>query len=251
MKHLAANIKTLRLINNLSQEKLAKKLDIRPHTIIAWEQGVALPSLPNLIAFRKLFNISLEHLVFHKFTRPKDSAIKLGRTRKEKTQINMKKTKIAQDIEGLPPINEDQVKLAYKFTEIISEHTKALITPKGSIVMGGGMAAYHCAKLVFETTAKELVEAKEQNKMLAEALKSQKELTHNISSARKQLIVEISDVRKERDNLIEAIELTLTGKAVYKIIDDKFKSGVPTKVQINVTLREALTQYRSGGKYNG
>ncbi|CAJ1202437.1 hypothetical protein CPR19088_GLDEOEPO_00984 [Companilactobacillus paralimentarius] len=48
---------------NMSQEVLAKKLNISRQSISKWESGAALPSFANVIAISELFDISLDELI--------------------------------------------------------------------------------------------------------------------------------------------------------------------------------------------
>jgi len=57
------NLRKLRKENNLSQEKLAEKLNISRQAISKWESGKAYPDIDNLILLRDIFNVSLDELV--------------------------------------------------------------------------------------------------------------------------------------------------------------------------------------------
>ncbi|MBL3531010.1 helix-turn-helix transcriptional regulator [Companilactobacillus zhachilii] len=48
---------------NMSQEDLARKLNISRQSISKWESGAALPSFANVIAISELFDISLDELI--------------------------------------------------------------------------------------------------------------------------------------------------------------------------------------------
>ena len=56
-------LKELRLQNNLSQEKLAIKLDIATSTYIHYEKGHVYPSVEILIRIAKIFNVSTDFLL--------------------------------------------------------------------------------------------------------------------------------------------------------------------------------------------
>lgn len=60
---LANKIKQLRKEANLSQEKLAEKLNVSRQAIAKWESGLGIPAIDNLIAISKLFNISIDSLL--------------------------------------------------------------------------------------------------------------------------------------------------------------------------------------------
>lgn len=64
---LSKNIKELRQLNNMTQEKLAKKLNMSAQNISKWEQGVSEPSLSDCIKMVELFNVSLDCLVGENF----------------------------------------------------------------------------------------------------------------------------------------------------------------------------------------
>lgn len=60
---MSENIKKFRQENNLSQEELAKKLNIARQSVSKWENGETLPSIDNLISLSGLLNISLDELI--------------------------------------------------------------------------------------------------------------------------------------------------------------------------------------------
>lgn len=60
---LSKNIIKFRKANDLSQEQLAKKLNISRQSVSKWENGDTLPSIDNLISLSGLLNISLDELV--------------------------------------------------------------------------------------------------------------------------------------------------------------------------------------------
>lgn len=61
--NLSENIVKFRKSNDLSQEQLAKKLNISRQSVSKWENGETLPSIDNLIALSGLLNISLDELI--------------------------------------------------------------------------------------------------------------------------------------------------------------------------------------------
>lgn len=61
---LGKNIQKLRKENNLSQEQLAQKCNVSRQTISRWESDEVLPDTNNLITLAKLFNVTLDSMVF-------------------------------------------------------------------------------------------------------------------------------------------------------------------------------------------
>lgn len=61
--NIGEKIKQLRKANNMSQEELAEKLRVSRQSVSQWEQNSTLPSLDNLIAISKEFNVSLDDIV--------------------------------------------------------------------------------------------------------------------------------------------------------------------------------------------
>jgi len=57
------NLKELRLRNNLSQEKMSRKLDIVTSTYIYYETGKRLPSIDLLTRIAKIFKVSISFLI--------------------------------------------------------------------------------------------------------------------------------------------------------------------------------------------
>ena len=60
------NIRNYRKINNMSQEELAEKLNVTRQSVSLWESGQTQPSLDNIIALSKIFNISTDDLLTSK-----------------------------------------------------------------------------------------------------------------------------------------------------------------------------------------
>lgn len=56
-------IKEYRLKNNLTQEKLAGKLNLTRQAVTRWENGNVEPSTENLIELAKLFNCKVDDLI--------------------------------------------------------------------------------------------------------------------------------------------------------------------------------------------
>ena len=57
------NLRTLREKRNLSQENLARKLQISRQSISKWEQGISYPSILYLVPLTKIFDCTLEELL--------------------------------------------------------------------------------------------------------------------------------------------------------------------------------------------
>ncbi len=57
------NLKSLRKENKIDQIKLASELKVSPKTVSHWETGYTEPSIAQLIALSKFFNVSLDELI--------------------------------------------------------------------------------------------------------------------------------------------------------------------------------------------
>ena len=57
------NLKTLREKKNLSQEDLARKLQISRQSISKWEQGISCPSILYLVPLTKILDCTLDELL--------------------------------------------------------------------------------------------------------------------------------------------------------------------------------------------
>lgn len=60
---LSENIKKNRKLKNMSQDELAEKLNVTRQSISLWETGQTQPSLDNIVALSKLFNVSTDALL--------------------------------------------------------------------------------------------------------------------------------------------------------------------------------------------
>ena len=60
---LSDNIRKYRKLNNMSQDELAEKLNVTRQSISLWETGQTQPSLENIVALAKLFEISTDELL--------------------------------------------------------------------------------------------------------------------------------------------------------------------------------------------
>lgn len=60
---LSENIRKYRKINHMSQDELAEKLQVTRQSISLWETGQTQPSLDNIVALAKLFDVSMDDLL--------------------------------------------------------------------------------------------------------------------------------------------------------------------------------------------
>ena len=60
---LSDNIRNYRKENNLSQDELAEKLGVSRQSISLWENGQTQPTIDNIIALAKIFNITADELL--------------------------------------------------------------------------------------------------------------------------------------------------------------------------------------------
>ena len=58
----AKNLKLERVAKGLTQKEFAEMLDIKPQSYQAYEKGVTLPTVENLIKISMLLNLSLDEL---------------------------------------------------------------------------------------------------------------------------------------------------------------------------------------------
>lgn len=56
-------LKKIRLKRGLSQEEVAKKMQVTPATVCRWESGEFLPRADKLLALAKLFKCSIDTLL--------------------------------------------------------------------------------------------------------------------------------------------------------------------------------------------
>lgn len=59
------NLKSLRKINQYTQEELAEKLNVSRQSIAKWESGESIPDICSCIKLVKLYNVKLDDLVNH------------------------------------------------------------------------------------------------------------------------------------------------------------------------------------------
>ena len=60
---IADNIRNYRKANNMSQDELAEKLGVSRQSISLWENGQTQPTLDNIVALAKIFNITSDALL--------------------------------------------------------------------------------------------------------------------------------------------------------------------------------------------
>ncbi|MGN1202808.1 MAG: helix-turn-helix domain-containing protein [Eubacterium sp.] len=61
--NLSTTLKDLRLSANLTQKELAEKLKIGQSTIVGYEQGRNEPTISNLVAYAKYFEITVDEIL--------------------------------------------------------------------------------------------------------------------------------------------------------------------------------------------
>ena len=57
------NLKSLRILNNLTQQALAEKLGVRFKTISHWESGYSEPSLQLLVELKNVLDTTFDELL--------------------------------------------------------------------------------------------------------------------------------------------------------------------------------------------
>ena len=60
---LGDNIRKYRKENNISQESLGEKLGVSRQSISLWENNQTQPSLENIVALAKIFNVTTDDLL--------------------------------------------------------------------------------------------------------------------------------------------------------------------------------------------
>ncbi len=59
----AEKVTHLRIVNNISQEELAKKINVSRQAVGKWENGESLPQIDKLLELCELFKISADELI--------------------------------------------------------------------------------------------------------------------------------------------------------------------------------------------
>lgn len=60
---VSERIKNLREKNGMTQSELAKKLSVTRSGVNAWEMGISVPAVSNLVELAKLFNVSTDYII--------------------------------------------------------------------------------------------------------------------------------------------------------------------------------------------
>ena len=60
------NIRQLREAAGMKQSELADRMNVRPPTVFKWENGIANPTIANLIQLAEIFGVSLDEVVGRK-----------------------------------------------------------------------------------------------------------------------------------------------------------------------------------------
>ena len=63
MVYFGNTLKTLRLLNNLTQAKLAQRLGVTKSVISAYETGLRMPSYDVLISISQIFKVTTDYLL--------------------------------------------------------------------------------------------------------------------------------------------------------------------------------------------
>jgi len=56
-------IKNLRTENGFTQTELGKRLGVTRSSVNAWEMGISIPSLQNLVEMARLFRVSVDYML--------------------------------------------------------------------------------------------------------------------------------------------------------------------------------------------
>lgn len=83
---IGENIKKYRLLNNMTQEELSKKLGIAPNTLSNYENGNREPNSDVISKLADIFDISLDELYGRKFT--KEEAIEIAASTKNNLDLS-------------------------------------------------------------------------------------------------------------------------------------------------------------------
>ncbi len=83
-------LKSLRMQAKMTQNDLAKKLNLTRQAIAKWEQGVGLPDIDNLKRISNLFNVSIDEMLDYKI---ENIDLKLDETIEECKEKSFKKIK--------------------------------------------------------------------------------------------------------------------------------------------------------------
>lgn len=87
---LSDNIRKYRKLNHMSQDELADKLKVTRQSISLWETGQTQPSLDNIVALAKLFDVSTDKLLSADESEPEPVAVPQAKPQND-TPSNKKK----------------------------------------------------------------------------------------------------------------------------------------------------------------
>jgi len=85
---LSDNIRNYRKINNMSQDELAEKLGVSRQSISLWETGQTQPTIDNIIALSKIFNVTSDEIL-----KSDDSTLDIVKSPQDKVPAEKKKNK--------------------------------------------------------------------------------------------------------------------------------------------------------------
>ncbi|WP_129721393.1 helix-turn-helix domain-containing protein [Xylanivirga thermophila] len=105
-------LKQLRENAGLTQDELAKKLNLTQSTIAYYESGRKMPTLENAIIIAKLFDISFDYLLGLSNDR---------KTIKQSKEITSTTDKLSEEKHNLSPENQEEVK---KYIELLKLREK-------------------------------------------------------------------------------------------------------------------------------
>ena len=85
---IAERLQKLRKEHGYSQEQLSDELGVSRQAVSKWERGEASPDTDNLIALARLYNISVDNLLFESSVKPKEKEITPDKERKAKRRYH-------------------------------------------------------------------------------------------------------------------------------------------------------------------
>lgn len=62
---IGMNLKTLRKINNYTQEEVAEKINVSRQSVAKWENNESVHDINSCVELAKLYNVTLDNLVNH------------------------------------------------------------------------------------------------------------------------------------------------------------------------------------------